>query len=349
MCTVEFRMPGKVANTSLDKRQLVIFHHEAGKSVKEITSTLQMSRATVYRIITRFQKEDRIDFIKPSGRPAKLSATDQRFIVRSVAKNPKISAPKIATQLCASSGTTISAQTVRRVLKNKGYNSRTARSKPFISSVNQKKRLEFALKYINEADNYWNDVLFSDESKFNLFGSDGKQKVWRKPNTELEKKNLNVTIKHGGGSVLVWGCFAASGVGSLVFIEGIMTADSYIEILRQNLHSSAEKLNIRKTFKYYQDNDPKHKAHKTREWLLYNCPRVLQTPPQSPDLNPIENLWDYLDRAIRTTPITSRAHLKQRLQEEWDRIPVSYLQKLVASEPQRLRAVIQAKGLHTKY
>lgn len=90
---------------------------------------------------------------------------------------------------------------------------------------------------------------------------------------------------------MVWGCFAANGVGALVFIEENMTADTYISILKQNLRQSAEKLGISNEFKFYQDNDPKHKAWKTRLWLLYNCPNILETPPQSPDLNPIENLW----------------------------------------------------------
>lgn len=140
----------------------------------------------------------------------------------------------------------------------------------YISAVNKQKRVEFASKYINEPENFWDDVIFTDESKYNIFGGDGREKVWRKPNTELEEKHLTVSVKHGGGSVMVWGCFGASGVGSLVFIEGTMTADSYIDILREHLHASAEKLGIRRTFKFYQDNDPKHKAMKTREWLLYN-------------------------------------------------------------------------------
>jgi transposase len=266
-----------------------------------------------------------------------------------VQKNPKVSASTIATELGARRGEPISSQTVRRILKNTGYNSRTAVHKPFISEVNRKKRLAFASQYIDRPENYWNDVIFTDESKFNIFGSDGRQKVWRLPNTELEKKNLKVTVKHGGGSVMVWGCFAASGIGSLVFIDGIMNSDVYIDILREHLHSSAEKLGIRKTFKFYQDNDPKHKSFKTREWLLYNCPRVLETPPQSPDCNPIEHVWDHLDREIRKTPITGRNHLKERLQEEWAKIPTSYLQNLVSSMPRRLEQVIQAKGLHTKY
>lgn len=93
-------MPKKVARFSLEKRQLVLLHHAEGKTVKEITSALQMSYATVYRII-----------MKPSGRSAELSATDQHCIVQRVAENLQVSAPQIAIQLSTSSGTTISAQT----------------------------------------------------------------------------------------------------------------------------------------------------------------------------------------------------------------------------------------------
>lgn len=177
-----------------------------------------------------------------------------------------------------------------------------------------------------------------------MFGSDG-----RKANDEMNPKNLRPTVKHGGGSVMVWGCMSAAGVGKLCFVEGIMNQDVYLEILKNNLRSSAEKLGILDTFKFYQDNDPKHKAYKVRSWLLYNTPKTLETPPQSPDINVIENLWSQLERGIRTTNITSRDGLKRALQEEWDKIDVAYCQKLVESLPKRLRAVKNNKGYPTKY
>ncbi|GBM33965.1 hypothetical protein AVEN_53831-1 [Araneus ventricosus] len=69
---------------------------------------------------------------------------------------------------------------------------------------------------------FWESVIFVDESKFNIFASDGRITVWRKPNEELNPKKLLSTVKHGGGGIMVWGCFAASGMGNLVFIENIM-------------------------------------------------------------------------------------------------------------------------------
>ncbi len=76
---------------------------------------------------------------------------------------------------------------------------------------------------------------------------------------------------------------------------------------------------------------------------------ALETPSQSPDINPIENLWELLDKKVRETTNTSKSHLKERLQEEWTTIPSNLLKNLVSSVPHRLQTVIKAKDLHTKY
>lgn len=342
-------MSRKGKNTSFDVRQLVIWNRATGKSGNEISELFNLPRSTVYDIIKRFETEDRIESRKQDGRPEKLTELEKRFLRREIEKNPKLSAPKLATALLERTGKKVTAQTVRNMLRSMGFNSRTARLKPILSTVNQKKRLEFAREYRMKDEAFWKNVIFTDESKYNVFCSDGKVRVWRKPNTEFEKRNTKPTVKHGGGSVMVWGCFAASGVGSLVFIDGIMNAAMYIDILKENLHKSAEKLGIRQSFHFYQDNDPKHKAYDTKSWLLYNCPKVMETPPQSPDCNPIENLWEYLETKVRQHTISSKVELKKILEEEWYKIPVSFLEKLVSSVPRRLHAVYKAKGMHTKY
>ncbi|GFV33453.1 tc1-like transposase protein [Trichonephila clavipes] len=109
---------------------------------------------------------------------------------------------------------------------------------------------------------------------------------------------------------------AANGVGKLCFIDGIMTARTYIDILSHNLQSSAQKLGLGTSFVFQQDNDPKHTANLTREWLLYNSPSQLKTPPQSPDINPIENLWHKLDVEVRKHKISCKDELKRILLQE---------------------------------
>ncbi len=94
-------------------------------------------------------------------------------------------------------------------------------------------------------------------------------------------------------------------------------------------------------FHFYQDSDPKHKARKVQEWLLYNCPKQIQTPAQWPDINSIENLWDELDRKVYTTPISSLTELRRHLQVEREKLSLEYLRKIVENMPNCLRSVIK--------
>ncbi|GFU68394.1 transposable element Tcb2 transposase [Trichonephila clavipes] len=98
-----------------------------------------------------------------------------------------------------------------------------------------------------------------------------------------------------------------------------------------------------------QDNDPKYTAFVVKEWLLYHCRNQHNTPPQSPDLNVIENLWSHLERAVQKHQIISKEQLKLVLQEEWLNIAPETTRHLVESMPWRLEAVISAKGYATKY
>lgn len=102
-------------------------------------------------------------------------------------------------------------------------------------------------------------------------------------------------------------------------------------------------------FHFYQDNDPKQKSKVVQEWLLHNCPKIMKTLPQLPDLNPIEMVWNILDTKIRKHSIKNKTELQNRLQEEWQNIDVNYLQKIVRSMPRRLAEVIKRKGCPAKY
>ncbi|GFW44568.1 transposable element Tcb2 transposase [Trichonephila clavipes] len=130
-----------------------------------------------------------------------------------------------------------------------------------------------------------------------------------KANAALEPKNVRGTVKHGGGLIMVWGCMAATGVGTLIIIDGIMNQYSYLTILKNNLRQSAFKLGLDGSFTFQQDNDPKHTARVVWEWLLYNVQNQVKTPPQSLDLTPIEHLWDYLDRPLRKQEIKTKNNL----------------------------------------
>ena len=102
---------------------------------------------------------------------------------------------------------------------------------------------------------------------------------------------------------------------------------------------------------FQQDNDPKHTSRLAKTWFSEHGIRVLPWPSCSPDLNPIEHVWNYVDCKIRARPIqpTSIAELKRAIEEEWYAIPLEYIQSLFDSMPRRIEAVLKAKGGYTKY
>ena len=107
--------------------------------------------------------------------------------------------------------------------------------------------------------------------KSKLFGLNAKNQVGRKPGTIP-------TVKHGGGSIMLWGCFSVAGTGKLVRIEAKMNGAKYREILIENLHQSAQDLRLGKRFTFQQDNKPKHTAKMTQEWLRDKSLNILEWP-----------------------------------------------------------------------
>ena len=192
-------------------------------------------------------------------------------------------------------------------------------------------------------------VLWSDETKMELFGINSTRRVWRRRNAAYDPKNTISTVKHGGGNIMLWGCFSAKGTGQLHRIKGTMDGAMYHQILGENLLPSARALKMGRGWVFQHDNDPKHTAKATKEWLKKKHIKVLEWPSQSPDLNPIENLWRELkDRVAKRQP-GNLNDLEKICKEEWDKIPPEMCANLVANYKKRLTSVIANKGFSTKY
>ena len=156
-------------------------------------------------------------------------------------------------------------------------------------------------------------------------------------------------MKHGGGSVMVWGCFTKMEMGKLCVLDRTLDRIYYRQILEENLLPSVSKLGLGSNFTFMHDNDPKHTSALVKDWLKKNGIRILQWPSSSPDLNPIENLWDVLEDRVKKHHTKNKEELALLLMEEWDKIELPVLVKLAGSVSSRLNKCIKMKGYPTRY
>lgn len=331
------------------RRLIVTLFQEGSNSYGNIAKQLKLPKSTVQSIIEKYQKIESVSNIPGRGRKRATTEREDRIIGRKMLQDRKKSAGSIAAEIGQELSVQVSPATIRNRLREAEYHGRIARKKPYIDERNYVKRVRWARSYLERPTVFWNRILWSDESRFKLYRSDGMVRVWRKPSETYKKECLQPTVKHGGGSVMVWGCMSANGVGNLVFIEGKMLKEDYRAILKENLMASARKLGLKRELIFQQDNDPKHTAYIIDDFLEQNGIEKLPWPAQSPDLNPIEHLWDEMERRMKARRPKNKNEMKKLLVETWNNIGSDVTKKLVESMPRRLRQVILNKGGPTRY
>ena len=313
----------KSTKDKLFTRAKIIALSEEGRSTRYIQNKIGVPKSTVHNVIRRYKTTGSFEDMFRSGRPRVTTKAEDQSIVLTCKRNRRLTAQEITTNFNDSHQKSVSERTVRQRLSHAGLNGRVAVRKPLLRPVNKFKRLKWAKEHKNWTLADWKKVLWTDESKFVVFGTTCRIFVRRKVHEKFHPQCMLPTVKHGGGSVMVWGCFAANKVGSLYQVKGILDQKGYHNILSRYALPSGKRL-IGRGFVLQQDNDPKHTSKYCQRYLKRKESegevKMMTWPPQSPDLNPIELLWEQLDRQVRKQCPKSQAHLWEILQEEWANI-----------------------------
>jgi transposase len=347
---------GKFLNQTLKnreaKRAQIIALKKAGLSNKKISEQVGIHKSNVGRIWNRFKTAPTIHDAKRTGRPSILSARDKRHVVRILKKKEAKTGTEIVKKFNQKSPVKLSKNIVYRTLKEAGYVSRLKKKKPLLTKDHRKRRLEWAKEFQNFTIEHWKFVVWSDETKFNLVSSDGKEYYWTNTPGVLTPDSIKATKKYGGGSIMVWGCMTWQGLGICCKIEGNMTGELYSQILKEELISSLNYYNMNPSHIIFQhDNDPKHTSKLAKSTLEELDIEVMTWPAQSPDMNPIEHMWNHIERKLRK--LNKHYQNKDDLWSDLDNILskkyTSYCQKLIKTMPQRVIDLKKAKGFSTRW
>ena len=184
----------------------------------------------------------------------------------------------------------ICVSTVSSRLRDKGMHSFYAIRKPLLNNRTKERRKDWCKARLGWDEEAWRRVLFSDESRFELFPR-RRVRVRRTATEKFLPACIAPAAQAGGEAVMIWGCISSEGPGELQFVEGTMNSEKYCVTLEEFMLPSASVL-LGENYIFQQDNAPCHTSRYTKNWFHENDVEILEWPARSPDLNPIENLWN---------------------------------------------------------
>ena len=323
---------------------------ESGDSYRTIASAVGVRHSTDQTMANKvFPGRS----IVKRGRPPKLTRRARLYYVREMTIGGKETAADVARSLQENLGVSVHVDTVRSALHKEGFGSIVKPKKPNLTPKNVKDRLAWAIAHKDWTQDDWRRVIWSDETKINRFGSDGRKYAWKRDAEPIQPRHVQKTVKHGGGNIKLWSCITYEGVGYVVKIDNTLDQHLYKEILKDDLARTIGDYGIEKQKVIFQhDNDPKHTAGSVKEWLSNQEFEVMRWPAQSPDLNPIENMWALLKQRLYRnyeTPPKGMIEHWERIGQTWYQITKEECQKVIDTMPDRCQQVIAKNGYWIAY
>ena len=335
----------RLSNT---ERERAIGMLTCGRSTLNVARTFNVHPTTINRLQRRLAETGTTADRPRPGAPRVTTPADDNRIRLSHLRNRFRMATQTAREIPGRNNPRISAQTVRNRLRGYGLRARRPYKGLELTPARRRARRDWVTTHGRWTLQQWNNVLFTDESRFCIDNPDGRQRVWRRTGERYDDANVVQHNRWGGPSVMVWAGISFHHRTELHFIEGNINSNRY---LTEILQPVAVPLVRRHGLVFQQDNARPHTARVCTRYLQAQNVNVLPWPAYSPDLSPIEHLWDTLGRAVRRR-VHQPANVRQlriALREEWTNIPRHEIQRLISSMRRRCTAVRDAHGGHTRY
>jgi transposase len=300
-----------------------------------VAKAIHCGVSTVKYWLKRWKQSKDLTNSNRTGRPRATTQKQDKKIV-SVAERQTFVTSRDITNRLAKTGVNVSERTVRRRLNEAGAKYNQPLSKPLLTEGHREKRLKWAQDH-KAMD--WNQVIFSDETTVRLNSVKGL--VWNLPG----KKKVVRTVKHPI-KVNVWGCFSSQGFGRIVCFKENLNAELMCNIYKYGLLPTAKKQfgHDSTLWKLQEDNDPKHTSKLAVNWRVNNGIEKIDWPSMSPDIAPIENVWQLLKMKLRSKNLTTYQSLVSAIKREWKSLPPELAIKLVHSMNNRISEVVESNG-----
>lgn len=306
-------------------------------SPKKLAKMAGCDLSTARRRLKRLRATGSLERLPGAGRPKKIKGRDRTRLHQLGVKNPLKSNAKLAKKLEEAGGPSASSWTVGRALKEVGLDRKRPRRGPILGPKVKATRLAWCQA---NRDRDWSRVVFSDEAAFQSQANIQRMLTRRGTTPRLGRSKF-------APKIMVWGGISLHGTTPLCIVNGTINAERYVGILEGYLFPTIKAL-FEDNCVLQQDNAPAHAA-RTTEFLAASRVQVLEWPSNSPDLNPIENLWGWMKGKLADHSWSSIEDFKVVVDQIWNSIDHDYLKSLIESMPRRIEQCIAAKGGYTDY
>ncbi|CAF4338913.1 unnamed protein product [Rotaria sp. Silwood2] len=333
-------------SVSENKRAQAVALYDAGFTISGTARELKISWTCVKNAIKRYREHGTFKDLSRTGRPSKITPRAARHIKRLTSGENRTNAKIITRKLNDSLTTSVSPTTVQRCLHKMGYTYTAKIKGPYFKKIHKVKRMAWCKKFRSYTIEDWRRIIFSDESTYYVLKRKNKTMVWRSKTEKLTPDCIQQITTGCGGKVGIWGAICRYGTTSALLYSDNMNSIKYCEVLKNQLIPSIKRLPKGNKYTFQHDLARWHTSNMVKEQIKKLKINMLEWPPNSPDLNVVEQLWSIIDKRLASKPINSKAELQKHLQEEWDKISLKLCRELVDSMPERIEKCLKAKGGH---